>query len=64
MRNGSETDENAKKAYLDEGAYDAEGGETKVFKGTGFGSRIQERIEKERYMRFMWRQSQQGKRAK
>jgi hypothetical protein len=36
---------------LDEGSYDAKGGETKVFKGTRFGSRIQERIKKERYMR-------------
>ena len=55
VRNGSEKQENAKKANLDEGAYDAEGGETKIFKGTRFGSRIQERIKKERYMRFVWR---------
>jgi hypothetical protein len=40
------------KAHLDEGSYDAKGGETKVFKGTRFGSRIQERIKKERYMRY------------
>jgi hypothetical protein len=52
-----------KKAHLDEGAYDTEGGETKVFKGAGFGSRIQERIKKERYMRYMRRQSQPGKRG-
>jgi hypothetical protein len=52
-----------KKAHLDEGAYDTEGGETKVFKGAGFGSRIQERIKKERYMRYMRRQLQPGKRG-
>ena len=40
------------KAHLDEGSYDAKGGETKVFKGTRFGSCIQERIKKERYMRY------------
>jgi len=32
---------------LDEGSYDAKGGETQVFKGTRFGSRIQERIKKD-----------------
>ena len=45
-----------KKPNLDEGTYDAEGGETKVFKRTRFGSRIQERIKKKRYMRFVRRQ--------
>src|SRR6266702_8935863 len=41
-----------KKAHLDEGAYDAKRVETKVFKGTRFGSRIQERIKKQRYVRY------------
>ena len=48
----NESEKKHEMAHLDKGSYDAKGGETKVFKGTRFGSRIQERIKKERYMRY------------